>query len=167
MIGSMCGLASAADCVLPPGAAAGNLGIAGFTPSGATTTFATVSGSFATGDCVQVDSNRNFVTGGSPCGSGGGGGSGTVVTGTTGNLAVYPSNGTTVAGLVTGTGVNAALGQGVNATGGCSFMARLSLPAIASMNEGFVALEAYGGKCDGVLGGERRGTWTDNHDGAQ
>ena len=50
-------------------------------------------------NCLQVD-NSGFITNtGSACGTGGGGGSGTVGSGTSGQIAYYPSTGTSVGGI--------------------------------------------------------------------
>lgn len=63
--------------------------------SGNTTTFATKSGAWTTGNCVSVDASGNLVDNGTPCGSGG---SGTVVSSTAGQLAYYPTTTNVVAG---------------------------------------------------------------------
>lgn len=65
---------------------------------GSTTVFATTSGVFTPGNCVQTDVNFNLVDAGGACG-GGGGGSGTVSSGTANSLAYYAGTGTTVTGL--------------------------------------------------------------------
>jgi hypothetical protein len=59
------------------------------TVSGNTTKFATVSATFVTGQCVQVDASLNLTTTGSACGAGGGGttiGTTTITGGTSGNF---------------------------------------------------------------------------------
>ncbi len=65
------------------------------TRSGNTTIFGTVSGTPANGNCAQWNSG-NLIDAGVTCN--GGSGSGTVTAGTAGQLAYYPSSGTTVAG---------------------------------------------------------------------
>ncbi len=86
------------------------------TRSGNTTVFGTTSGSLTNGDCVSIDSDGNLVDAGGACTTGGGGG--TVSAGTAGQLAYYPSNGTTVAGTTTGAGVLTAAALSVNTNGG-------------------------------------------------
>lgn len=66
------------------------------TKSGNTTTFATTTGTLTNSHCVSIDANGNLVDAGSACSGAGGGG--TVSAGTNGQLATYPSNGTTVGG---------------------------------------------------------------------
>ena len=78
------------------------------TVSGNTTKFATVTGSLTAGDCIQLDSNKNFVDAGGPCTTGGGGG--TVSAGTAGNVSYYASSGTTVTGLANGTSSQVLIG---------------------------------------------------------
>lgn len=55
------------------GTAHGGTGLSTFTLLGNTTEFATVSGSFTAGDCLQTDSNHNVVDTGSTCGGAGSG----------------------------------------------------------------------------------------------
>lgn len=81
------------------------------TRSGNTTVFATATGSFTNGHCLQIDGSGNVVDAGSACG-GGGGGSGTVSAGVAGQLTYYASNGTTVAGNSNATIVNGVLTLG-------------------------------------------------------
>lgn len=93
------------------GGGAGAVPVAG-SRKGNTTVFATTSGAFVTGDCMQADGNGNVVDSGGPCG--GGGGSGTVTSGLANQLAYYASNGTAVAGLLSGNnGVLVTSGAGV------------------------------------------------------
>lgn len=82
----------------------GGPGVAPFVASklGTTNIFATATGSFTSGDCISVTGGGGFfnlVDAGGPCTTGGGGG--TVSAGLTNQMAYYPSNGTTVAGLPT------------------------------------------------------------------
>lgn len=65
------------------------------TRSGNTTVFATVTGSFTDGHCLQITSG-NVVDAGGACTTGGGGG--TVTAGTAGQLAYYASSSTTITG---------------------------------------------------------------------
>ncbi|HEV2134197.1 MAG TPA: hypothetical protein VGR47_08030 [Terracidiphilus sp.] len=50
-------------------------------------------------NCLQIDNSGYISNTGSPCGSGSGGGSGTVGAGTTGQIAYYTGNGTTLGGM--------------------------------------------------------------------
>lgn len=82
------------------------------TVSGNTTVFATSNGTLTPGDCVQIDSNGNYVDAGGACTTGGGGG--TVSAGTAHDLAYYASSGTVVTGLASGnSGVLVTSGSGV------------------------------------------------------
>lgn len=67
------------------------------TASGNTSKFATVSGTLAAGNCLQIDSSGNIMDSGAACGAGGGG-SGTVTSGTQYQLGYYGSTGTTISG---------------------------------------------------------------------
>lgn len=62
------------------------------TRSGNTTVFATVSGSFTNGHCLQINSG-NIVDAGAICS-----GTGLVTAGLAGQVAIYPSNGSTIIG---------------------------------------------------------------------
>lgn len=86
-------------------AAEGGTGLTAFTRTGNTTVFATASGTFTAGDCLQINSSGNVVDAGSACGSGGSG-SGTVTSSAANSLAYYGASGTTVTGL---TPVNSAV----------------------------------------------------------
>lgn len=77
----------------------GTSALAQGTRSGTTTVFGTTSGALTNGDCVSINSG-NLVDAGGACTVGGGGG--TVSAGTTGQIGVYPSNGTTIAGVTAG-----------------------------------------------------------------
>lgn len=67
------------------------------TRSGNTAAYATVSGAFVNGHCLQVDASGNIVDAGGACTTGGGGG--TVTSGTINQLAFYASTGTVISGL--------------------------------------------------------------------
>lgn len=67
------------------------------TRSGGGTQFGTVTGTPVNGNCASWNAG-SLADAGAPCGAGGGG-SGTVSSGTAGQFAVYPSNGTTVGGV--------------------------------------------------------------------
>ena len=69
------------------------------TRSGNSTKYVTTTGSLPNGDCVQIDSNGNFVDAGGACTTGGGGG--TVTSALINQLAWYSSAGTVVVGLTT------------------------------------------------------------------
>ena len=84
------------------------------TLSGNTTKLPTTTGTLTSGDCVSIDSHGNFIDNGSACGSSGG--SGTVGSGTVGELPVYTGT-TAVAGTNTGTGVVTAIGVNVGSAG--------------------------------------------------
>ena len=75
----------------------GAAGVMTGTLSGTGTKIATVSGSPVNGNCASWNSGNLVDSGVAGC-SGSSGGSGTVTTGTTNQIATYPSNGTTVAG---------------------------------------------------------------------
>ena len=64
--------------------------------SGNTTVFGTVNGTLISGHCVSIDSNLNLQDAGGACTTGGG--SGTVNSGTSGQLTYYGSTGTAVSG---------------------------------------------------------------------
>jgi len=70
--------------------------IAQGTRSGNTTIFTTTNGALINGHCVSIDSNGNLVDAGGACGTGTG--SGTVTSGTAGQIAYYPANGASVSG---------------------------------------------------------------------
>ena len=86
-------------------AANGGTGLSAFTRQGNTTVFATTSGTFTSGDCIQINASGNLVDAGSACGSGGSG-SGTVTSSAINSLAYYAATGTTVTGI---TPVNSAM----------------------------------------------------------
>ncbi len=77
------------------GGGAGNVPTVG-SRTGNTTLFATATGSFANGNCVQIDSNANLKDALIPCG--GTGSSGTVTAGTAGQIAYYATNSTVIVG---------------------------------------------------------------------
>ena len=79
----------------------GGTGLIAFIKAGSTNTFATSSGPFVAGHCLQADSGANVVDAGGPCTTGGGGG--TVSAGSAGNLAYYSASGIAVTGLANGT----------------------------------------------------------------
>lgn len=83
------------------------------TRSGNTTKFGTVNGTLTSGDCLKIDASGNLVDAGGACTTGGG----SIAAAATNNLAVYTSS-TAIGGLVTGTGVNTALGLSVTGSGG-------------------------------------------------
>jgi hypothetical protein len=111
MINASCTIADPINCPISAlsgatagrpliGAASGG-GVIQGTVSSATGSieFGTVSGSAPiNGDCASWNSGNLVDSGIAGCG-GGSGGSGTVTAGTTGQIATYPSNGTTVAGV--------------------------------------------------------------------
>ena len=70
------------------------LGISAGTSGG----FIPTTGVMTPGDCVSISSGPTLIDAHVTCGSGGGGGSGTVASGTTGQLATYANSGTTVSG---------------------------------------------------------------------
>ncbi|MDE2096505.1 MAG: hypothetical protein KGL39_04605 [Patescibacteria group bacterium] len=78
--------------------------------SGSTNTVATSSGSLTNGDCVELDGNGNYVDAGGPCTTGGG--SGTVNSGTAGQITYYATTGTAVSGNVNATISSGALTLG-------------------------------------------------------
>ena len=67
------------------------------TNQGTGSKIATATGSFTTGDCVNINSNGAFQDAGGACTTGGGGG--TVTSATANYIAYYASTGTTVTGL--------------------------------------------------------------------
>ena len=77
----------------------GTAAIAQGTVSGNTTKFVTTTGSLVNTHCVSIDASGNFVDAGGACTTGGGGG--TVTSSLANQIAVYPSNGTTVQGIAT------------------------------------------------------------------
>jgi hypothetical protein len=85
--------------------------------SGNTTTFATTSGSLTSGDCAKIDPNGNIVDQGAACGTG----SGTVNSGTAGQIARYGTSGTTLSGTNTsGTSATVATAAGALTNGHCA-----------------------------------------------
>lgn len=92
----------------------GTSAIAQGTRAGNTTVFATIAGSFVSGQCVSIDANLNLVAAGGACTTGGGGG--TVNSGTSGQMAYYGSTGTVVSGNPNATIAAGALSLGVNAS---------------------------------------------------
>ena len=99
---------------------------------GSTTTFATIGASHVNGNCAQFSAG-NLIDSGAPCGSGGSG-SGTVASGTAGQLGYYGSTGTTISGFGYGTA-----GQ-VLSSGGAS-----NPPAWQNK---MLSIADYGAKCN-------------------
>ena len=102
-------------------AANGGTGLTAFSRLGNTTKFATASGTFVSGHCVNVDSNNNLTDAGAGCG-GGGGGSGTVNSGASNTLAYYASAGTAVSAYTLGTNVLIGLGNAANGATGFALL---------------------------------------------
>lgn len=82
------------------------------TYSGNTTKLATTTGVLTSGDCVKLDVSGNFIDAGAACGAGGGG-TGTVNSGTLGQMAYYAGTGTAVSGSADATLSAGALTLGV------------------------------------------------------
>lgn len=104
------------------------------TASGNTSKFATVSGTLAAGNCLQIDSSGNIMDSGAACGAGGGG-SGTVTSGTQYQLGYYGSTGTTISGhsgLTTDASANLLISSGSIAVGTATPRAALDLGAKTS-----------------------------------
>jgi hypothetical protein len=73
---------------------AGSQAAAVGTRSGNTTAFVTTTGSQTSGRCVEIDANGNHIQSAAACGTG----TGTVVSGTAGQMAYYPSTTASVSG---------------------------------------------------------------------
>lgn len=116
----------------------GTNGLIAGTISGTGTDVATVSGTPVSGNCTSWNAG-NLIDAGAPCGTGSGG-SGTVTAGTVGQLAVYPSSGTTVAGLTAGTS-----GQVLKSNGAGVAPSWTALPT----QFGCTFIEEFGGVGDG------------------
>jgi hypothetical protein len=83
------------------------------TVSGNTTEFVTTTGTLTSGHCVDIDSHGNFIDSGAACSAGG---SGTVNSGTAGQMAYYATSTNAVSGDADATISAGALTLGVNTT---------------------------------------------------
>jgi hypothetical protein len=74
-------------------AANGGTGLSAFSRTGNTTVFGTSTGALTSGHCVQIDASGNFIDSGGACAGGG------ITVASANQLAYYPANGSSVAGL--------------------------------------------------------------------
>ena len=130
--------------------------------------------------CLEINSNGYMTNTGAACGSGSGGTSGTINSGSSGQIAYYTANGTTIGGTSAvpltagGTGATSASGAianllpGVASDGNNGITVAKNITAggnIAGNINGNCVVTAYGAKGDCTVSGPTNGTpaCTDNH----